>query len=79
MQKFHISARMAALGILFALVILFYLVVLVNLQITGLDYYGIISEETSTRYVTITAKRGEIYDRNGKALVINTQNHNISL
>lgn len=70
---------MAALGILFALVLLFYLVVLVNLQITGLDYYGIISEETSTRYVTIAAKRGEIYDRNGKALVINTQNHNISL
>ncbi|MBR5539278.1 MAG: hypothetical protein IKU61_05205 [Clostridia bacterium] len=79
MRKFHISARMAALGILFILVILFYLVTLVNLQITGLDYYGIISEETNTRYVTITAKRGEIYDRNGKPLVINTENHNISL
>ncbi len=79
MQKFHLSSRIISLGVLFALAISFFLVVLINLQITGLDYYGIISEDTHTRYVTITAKRGEIYDRNGKALVINTLNHNISL
>lgn len=79
MKKFHISARIAMLGVLFSLVAAVYLIVLVNMQITGLDYYGIISEDTSTRYVTITAKRGEIYDRNGKALVINTSNYNLSL
>ena len=79
MQKFHITARIVSIGIAFALAISFFLVTLINLQITGLDYYGIISEDTHTRYVTITAKRGEIYDRNGKALVINTLSHNISL
>ena len=72
MKKLHISLRLVSIGLLFAAICAAYLVSLVRLQITGQDYYGIIREETRTRYVTVTAKRGEIYDRNGKALVINT-------
>lgn len=79
MKKLHTSMRIALLGALFVLICVFYGVVLVNVQITGQDYYTIIKEETSTRYVTIAAKRGEIFDRNGKALVINTTNYNICL
>lgn len=79
MKKLHISLRVGAIGLLFVVICAAYLVSLVRLQITGQDYYGIIHEDTRTRYVTITAKRGEIYDRNGKALVINTASYNISL
>ena len=79
MKNLHTSVRIALIGIVFVLICVFYTVVLVNVQITGQDYYTIIKEETDTRYVTIAAKRGEIYDRNGKALVINTTNYNINL
>ncbi len=79
MKNLHTSVRIALIGIVFVLICVFYTVVLVNVQITGQDYYAIIKEETDTRYVTIAAKRGEIYDRNGKALVINTTNYNINL
>lgn len=79
MKKLHTSMRIALLGALFVLICVFYAVVLINVQITGQDYYTIIKEDTSMRYVTIAAKRGEIFDRNGKALVINTTNYNICL
>ncbi|MBQ5390595.1 MAG: hypothetical protein IIU58_06790, partial [Clostridia bacterium] len=79
MKKLHTSVRISLLGILFVLICVLYAVVLVNIQITGQDYYTIIKEETNTRYVTVAAKRGEIYDRNGKALVINTTGYNINL
>ena len=79
MRKLHTAVRIGALGALFVLICAVYLVVLVNVQITGQDYYDIIKEETTTRYVKIAAKRGEIYDTNGKALVINTQIYDISL
>ena len=79
MKKLHTSMRIALLGALFVLICVFYAVVLVNVQITGQDYYTIIKEDTYTRYVTIAAKRGEIYDRGGKPLVINTTNYNICL
>lgn len=79
MKKLHISLRLTLLSLLFVAICVSYLINLVKLQITGQDYYNIIHEETRTRYVTITAKRGEIYDRNGKALVINTAAYNISL
>lgn len=79
MKKVNFAARLSALCAIFILICAVYLVVLVNLQITGQDYYTIVEEEASTRYVKIAAKRGEIYDRNGKALVINTTNYEIEL
>ena len=78
MKKIHTSIRMISLCALFIIVCVSYLVMLVNFQITGQDYYEIIHEEARTRYVAIPAKRGEIYDRNGKALVINSAEYNLS-
>ena len=79
MKKLHTSVRIALIGAMFVSICVFYAIVLINVQITGQDYYTIIKEETHTRYVSIAAKRGEIYDRNGKALVINTTNYNLCL
>ena len=78
-RKLHTAVRIGVLGALFVLLCAVYLVILVNVQITGRDYYDIIKEETYTRYVTVDAKRGEIYDRNGKPLVINTSIYDVSL
>ncbi len=79
MKKLHTSMRMISLCAIFVIVCAFYLVTLINFQITGMDYYTIVHEDASTRYISIPAKRGEIYDRNGKALVVNTANYNICL
>ena len=79
MKKLHTSLRLIMLSALFVIICAIYLVILVNLQITGLDYYSIIEEDTRVRTVTIAAKRGEIYDRNGKALVINKTNYCVML
>ena len=79
MKKFHTSLRLTLLSILFILICAVYLIILVNLQITGQDYYTIVEEEATVRYVPIAVKRGEIYDRNGKALVINTSNYSVEL
>ncbi|MBE6678965.1 MAG: hypothetical protein E7598_00415 [Ruminococcaceae bacterium] len=78
-KKVHTTLRLAAIAALFIVICAVYLVVLVRLQITGQDYYTIIEQESKTRYISIDAARGEIYDRNGKALVVNTTNYSISL
>ena len=46
MRKLHTAVRIGALGALFVLICAVYLVILVNVQITGQDYYDIIKEET---------------------------------
>lgn len=79
MKKSQIAIRLIALAALFLIICAVYLIILVNLQITGQDYYTIIKDETTTRYIPIEAKRGEIYDRRGRPLVINTTNYCINL
>ena len=79
MKKNTIAIRLAVLCTVFLLVCSAYLILLINYQITGHDYYEPIGDDDSVRYVKIAAKRGEIYDRNGKALVINTTNYSIEL
>ncbi len=79
MKKNAAALRLVALCAMFIVICIAYLVLLVNYQITGQDYYMIVTEEASARYVKVAAKRGEIYDRNGKALVINTTNYSIEL
>ena len=79
MKQHNPTLRLIGLCAIFVVICIAYLVLLVNYQITGQDYYTIVSEESSTRYVKVAAKRGEIYDRSGKALVINTTNYSIEL
>ncbi len=79
MKQINTTVRLAAIGALFIFVCAAYLVLLVRVQITGQDYYAIVEESANTRYVSIDAARGEIYDRCGKALVVNTTNYCISL
>lgn len=79
MKQHNPIVRLISLCALFIAICIAYLILLVNYQITGQDYYTIVEEESSTRYVKVAAKRGEIYDRNGKALVINTTNYSIEL
>ncbi|MBQ6893840.1 MAG: hypothetical protein IJN48_06490, partial [Clostridia bacterium] len=79
MKQHNTTVRLISLCALFMVICIAYLILLVNYQITGQDYYTIVEEEASARYVKVAAKRGEIYDRNGKALVINTTNYSIEL
>lgn len=79
MKKLHITLRLCVLAALFLLICAAYLAELAGLQVVGQDYYNLVKAETSSRYVTVYARRGEIYDRNGKPLVVNSENYNISL
>ena len=72
--------RYAALGALFVVACLIYTARLIRFQIAGQDYYTMTSASAySYRYETIYAQRGEIYDRNGKPLVVNEYTYNIDL
>lgn len=71
--------RYIILSAIFVLACLFYVVKLVNIQITGADYYVSSSNTTRTRQVVIQALRGEIYDRNGSALVTNAYTQTLQL
>lgn len=72
--------RYAALGALFVVACLIYTARLIRFQIAGQDYYTMTSASAySYRYETIHAQRGEIYDRNGKPLVVNEYTYNIDL
>ena len=79
MKKREHLGRYIALAGIFLLVCLIYIGRLVNLQIAGQDYYTMTSGgKTSTRTVTIQALRGQIYDRNGIALVTNKYSYDVS-
>ena len=52
---------------------------LIYLQVSGQDYYSMsMPSRQYTRTVSIQAQRGEIYDRNGRPLVVNHYSYDIS-
>ena len=64
--------RYILLGALFVIPALIYVFMLVNLQVSGQDYYTMATPiKYHQRTVKVQAMRGEIYDRNGKPLVTN--------
>lgn len=77
-KKYHTGALLV-LGAFFVAVCGFYVIKLVNMQITGVDKYISGSTKTYVRYEAVQAVRGEIYDRNGKALVSNEYTNTIQL
>lgn len=80
MKKRDNLTRLAAVYVIYVLIFAVYLGRLLYLQVSGQDYYTMSSPTVySTRYVTIKAQRGEIFDRNGKALVTNRYTYDILL
>ncbi len=79
-EKRGFFLRYLLIALFFVLVCLIYTGRLIRYQIAGQDYYtaSIVSPYTY-RYETIAAQRGEIFDRNGKPLVVNTFSYNLDL
>ncbi len=72
--------RYIALGFIYVAVALVFVARLITIQIAGQDYYTeTVTEKTYTRTEPIQAQRGEIFDRNGKALVENEYTYNLYL
>lgn len=69
--------RFMTIAVVFCLACVIYLGRLFYIQISGRDdrYAG----DTTTRTVTIQAVRGEIYDRNGVALISNSYTYDLAL
>ena len=66
-----VNFRLLPLYVIFAAAMVVFLIKLINIQITGADYYKSASSVTHTRRVTVEPVRGEIFDRNGVPLVTN--------
>lgn len=80
MKKRENLLRFVAVGVLFCAVCMVYVGRLIYLQVAGQDYYTMSQPTTYvTRKVPIQAIRGEIYDRNGTALVTNQYTYDLQL
>lgn len=64
----NLSARMAALFLFFGCIALVFVVRLIYLQVVMADEYSQQAQDSRTVDITITPKRGTIYDRNGNVL-----------
>ncbi len=79
MKKNNLS-RIVAIGAFYLLIMLVYVGRLLYLQVSGQDYYSMSTPaKTYTRQVTVQAQRGEIFDRNGEAIVKNKYTYTLSL
>ncbi|MEG2175464.1 MAG: penicillin-binding transpeptidase domain-containing protein [Oscillibacter sp.] len=72
------NRRLFLLGGFLVVVLLAYVGVLYNTQVNQYDYYLAQSVRTIAREETVTASRGLITDRNGKALVSNRSSYNLT-
>ncbi len=80
MKKRDNIIRIWAIAVLYIAITLIYVGRLLYLQVSGQDYYSMSTpSRTYSRTVKIQAQRGEIFDRNGNALVANEYSHNIAL
>lgn len=72
--------RYIAIGAFYVIICLIFVARLINIQIAGQDYYQeSYSDGYFYRSVPIQAQRGEIFDRNGKALVSNVYTYSLYL
>ena len=71
------TVRLFFIAVIFSLVTVFYITKLANIQLVNRSEYTSSVQKTYTRTVTIRAQRGEIFDRNGKALVTNVYTYNL--
>ena len=79
MKKTDNIIRIISIAAMFLLIVFVYTGRLLYLQVSGQDYYTMSTPAIyRTRTVPIQAQRGEIFDRNGVALVKNRYTYNIS-
>ncbi|MBQ4067442.1 MAG: hypothetical protein IJD22_07355, partial [Clostridia bacterium] len=72
--------RYVAIGAFYVIICLIFVARLINIQIAGQDYYTeAYHDGYYYRTVPIQAQRGEIFDRNGKALVSNEYTYSLYL
>ncbi|MBQ8333251.1 MAG: hypothetical protein IJX93_05705 [Clostridia bacterium] len=72
--------RLIAMAAIYITIAVIYIGRLLYLQVSGQDYYTMSTPVSYvTRYEKIQAQRGEIYDRNGEALVTNDYSYTIML
>ena len=71
------TVRLIFIAVLFSVVTVFYITKLANIQLVNRSQYTSSVQKTYSRTVTIQAQRGEIFDRNGKALVTNVYTYNL--
>lgn len=71
------NKRYTAFYILFAFAAIMIVARLINLQITNGSYYREKSDSRTVHSVELIAPRGEILDRNGRAIVSNRTGHNV--
>jgi len=79
-RRYIKTTRFTILAVLFCLICAVFIVRLANFQISSREaYLPIDEEETTVRYVSIEAVRGEICDRNGEVLVSNDYSYSLVL
>lgn len=80
MRKKDNVIRLWAIAVAYIAIALTYTGRLLYLQVSGQDYYSMSTPmRTYSRTVTLQAQRGEIFDRNGNALVSNDYSYDIAL
>ncbi len=80
MKRTSLISRIAILAVIYIAITIVFIGRLLYLQVSGQDYYTMSTpSRTYTRYVTIQAQRGEIFDRNGKPIVVNSYAYNLEL
>lgn len=72
------TVRLIFIAVLFSVAAFFYITKLANIQLINRSEYTSSVQKTYTRTVTIRAQRGEIFDRNGKALVTNVYTYDLA-
>ncbi len=71
------TVRLIIIAVIFSFAAVFYITKLANIQLVNRSQYTSSVQKTYTRTVTIQAQRGELFDRNGKALVTNVYTYNL--
>lgn len=71
--------RTLAAGAILLAVLCVYAALLIRMQVTDAAVYRAEAEKRVTRTLTLSAPRGNIYDRNGTPLVVNRESYAIQI
>ena len=74
-SRFRFVVMLLFIGICFTC----FIIALLNLQIGQGAYYKKLSEKRISTTETVSAARGDVYDRNGELLITNRNGYNITL